>query len=113
MAIIYLIDSNILVFAANEDSPHQKSALEIMNKVITGKINACLAYQTLYEFYAIIIDPKRVEHPILPQKAQEIIELYMRASNVKKIFPKRPICKIHYPYSRNIPTSPLKWGKSW
>ncbi len=86
MAIIYLIDSNILVYAANEDSPHQKLASGIMDKATTGKINACLAYQTLYEFYAIITDPKRVESPILPKEAQETIRLYMMASNVKKIF---------------------------
>ena len=89
MATTYLIDSNILIYAANEDSPHQKPASQIMSKVITGNINACLSYQTLYEFYAIITDPKRVESPISPKKAQETIELYMMASNIKKIFPQK------------------------
>ncbi len=59
MAITYLIDSNILIYASVTNSPYQKLALEIMNKVIAGNINACLSYQTLYEFYAIITDRKR------------------------------------------------------
>ncbi|MDI6736305.1 MAG: type II toxin-antitoxin system VapC family toxin [bacterium] len=89
MVTTYLIDSNILVYAANKNSPYQRFALEVMNKVIIGKMNACLSYQTLYEFYAIITDPKRVESPISPKKAQETIELYMVASNIKKIFPQK------------------------
>lgn len=87
MATIYLIDSNILIYSVNENSPHRKPALEIMNKVITGEVNACLSYQTLYEFYAIITDPKRVESPIPYKEAQKTIELYMKSSNIKKIFP--------------------------
>lgn len=89
MAITYLVDSNILVYASNKGCPHHKLALEVMNKVVTGKINACLAYQTLYEFYVIITDPKRVEHPISPKEAQMTIELYMKAGNIKKIFPQK------------------------
>lgn len=87
MATTYLIDSNILIYASNEDSEYQPQALEVMHKVLAREIQACTAYQSLYEFYAVITNPKRVEKPISLQQARETIERYMRARNIRKIYP--------------------------
>jgi len=88
MAITYLIDSNILVYAYDVDSPYHKKAKELMDKkVLSGKINACVAHQTLYEFYAVITDKRRVGSPLESGKARGIIEACQKAVNLKKIFP--------------------------
>ncbi|MFH0775095.1 MAG: PIN domain-containing protein [bacterium] len=88
MATTYLIDSNILVYSYDINSPYHKKAKELMDrKVFLGKINACIAHQTLYEFYAVITDPKRVVSPLNPVKANEVIEAYQKAVNLRKIFP--------------------------
>lgn len=87
MAITYLIDSNVLIYASNEDSEYQPQALEVMRNVLAGEIRACIAYQSLYEFYAVVTDPRRVEKPISLQRARATIERYMRARNIRKIHP--------------------------
>ncbi|MEW6620911.1 MAG: PIN domain-containing protein [bacterium] len=88
MATTYLIDSNILVYAYDLDSHYHKKAKEIIDKkVLSGKINACVSHQVLYEFYAVITDSRRVGSPLESDKAREIIESCQKAVNLKKIFP--------------------------
>ncbi|MGH7909206.1 MAG: type II toxin-antitoxin system VapC family toxin [Thermodesulfobacteriota bacterium] len=88
--MIYAIDANILVYAYNLDSPFNPRASAFLEEeVLTGNIKACLPYQSLYEFYAVITDPARVEKPVKPEKAKEIIETYMRARNIPKIYPRK------------------------
>ena len=89
MATTYLIDSNILIYAGNEDSEYHTRASEVMRKMSVGEIQACIAYQSLYEFYAVITDPKRVEKPVSLQTAREATEQYMKARNIRKIHPLR------------------------
>lgn len=88
--MIYAIDTNILVYAYNLDSslnPKASSFLE--ENVLTGKIKACLPYQCLYEFFAIITDVKRVEKPLYPEEAKGILGTYMNARNIPKIYPRK------------------------
>ena len=85
--MIYAIDANILVYASN---PGQRETFLKANRflneqVLTGKIEACIAYQTFYEFYAIVTDGRRVERPLNPLQAREIIDTYRRARNIRKI----------------------------
>jgi predicted nucleic acid-binding protein len=88
VVVVHAIDANILVYAYNLDSPlNQKAYAFLKEEVLTGNIEACLSYQSLYEFYSIITNPKRVEKPLEPSRAREIIETYMRAKNIPKIYP--------------------------
>ncbi len=88
--MIYAIDTSILVYAYNLDSvlnPKASSFLE--ENVLTGEIKACLPFQCLYEFFAIITDAKRVEKPLYPEEAKRILETYMNAKNIPKIYPRK------------------------
>jgi len=86
----YLIDSNIIVYAFNITSPYHQQAKEFMNRqVLTERVDCCVAYQTIYEFYAIITDGKRVERPLDRKRALGIIELFISSNNLKKIFLQR------------------------
>ncbi len=67
-----LLDTNILVHAYNKASPHQKVASSILEKAIAGEIEACIAQQVLFEFFAVITNAKRVESPLPPDKAAEL-----------------------------------------
>lgn len=53
--MIYAIDANILVYATNlgQGDTFLKANRFVNEQVLTGKIEACIAYQTFYEFYAI------------------------------------------------------------
>ena len=59
-----LLDTNILVHAYNEASSQQKAASNIVEKAMNGELEACIAQQVLFEFFAVITNPKRVESPM-------------------------------------------------
>ncbi len=88
--MIYAIDANILVYAYNLDSQFNLKAFAFLKEeVLTGNVKACLPYQSLYEFYAIITDPRRVEKPAKTNEAKEAVEVYMMARNIPKIYPRK------------------------
>lgn len=81
-----LIDTNILVYANNKDSEFHSICKSIVEKAINNEIEAVIAVQNLIELYAVITDKRRVEHPLSPAKAKELIEFY-RGSNIRIIAP--------------------------
>ncbi|HWP93380.1 MAG TPA: PIN domain-containing protein [Thermodesulfobacteriota bacterium] len=88
--MVYAIDTNILVYAFNLDSPlNPKAHAFLKEEVLTGSISTCLPYQSLYEFYSVITNARRVEKPLPTGQAREIIETYIRAKNIPKIYPRK------------------------
>jgi len=81
-----LIDTNILVYANNKDSEFNDTCKSIVEKTIKHEIEAVIAVQNLVELYAIITDKRRVEHPLSPIKAKELLEFYKK-SNIRIIAP--------------------------
>lgn len=84
---VSLIDTNILVYANNEDSPFHSICKAIVEKAVNGKIKAALSIQNLIELYAVITDKKRVEHPLSPTKAKELIIYYKNQPYIQVITP--------------------------
>jgi len=74
-----LIDTNILVYANNKDSEFNDTCKSIVEKTIKHEIEAVIAVQNLVELYAIITDKRRVEHPLSPIKAKELLEFYKKS----------------------------------
>jgi len=85
METTYLIDTNILVYAYNEDVEFHEEALKILENALNNKINAAIADKSLFEFFAIITDKKRVENPITVDETIEIID-FLVDSNIKIIY---------------------------
>lgn len=82
-----LIDTNILVYANNEDSPSHNICKSVVEKAVSGRINAALSIQNLVELYAVITDKKRVEHPLSPSKAKELVSYYKNQPCIRIITP--------------------------
>jgi len=80
------LDTNILVYAANEDSPYHARAKEVIQRVNRGKLAACLSSQVLSEFYATVTNPKKVSQPLRPAEAAEAVEGYL-TSSIPKLHP--------------------------
>jgi uncharacterized protein len=80
-----LLDTNILVYAYNQASPHQKVASSIIEKAMEGEIHACIAQQVLFEFFAVITNAKRVEFPLPPDKAAELCLDLLECDEIEKI----------------------------
>jgi predicted nucleic acid-binding protein len=85
METTYLIDTNILVYAYNEDVEFHEEALRILENALNKTINAAIADKSLFEFFAIITDSRRVENPITVDEAIEIIN-FLVDSNIKIVY---------------------------
>src|SRR3989339_182311 len=79
MENICLLDTNIFVYALNKDSEFHTNCKKIINDALYGKIKAAVADKSLYEFFAIITDNRRIEKPIKPSQAISIIELIIES----------------------------------
>lgn len=82
----YLIDTNIIIYAYNQDAELHKQALSILQDALNNEMSAFIADKSLYEFYAIITDPKRVEKPVTAVEAIEVMN-FIKSSNIKIILP--------------------------
>lgn len=63
------IDTNVLIYAMNEDDPHHPWSSRFVRAVAKGSVPACVFPQNLLEFYAIVTDARRVAHPLTPTEA--------------------------------------------
>ena len=104
-----LIDTNILVYANNRDSEFHSVCKSIVTDSIKGDVQAVIALQNLIELYAIITDKRRVERPLTPKKAKDLIEYYEGNGNIRIIAPLpqtlRTVIKLidkHKPKSQSV-----------
>jgi predicted nucleic acid-binding protein len=67
-----LLDTNILVHAYNKTSSNQKEAAIIIKRAIQNKTEAFLTPQMLYEFFAVVTNPKRVEESLSVKEAADL-----------------------------------------
>lgn len=82
-----LIDTNILVYANNKDSPFHAICKALVGRAVNGKLKAALSVQNLIELYAVITDKRRVEHPLSPVKANELVIFYKNQPYIQIITP--------------------------
>ena len=80
-----LLDTNILVHAYNKASPNQKVASSIIERAMAGEIEACIAQQVLFEFFAVITNAKRVESPMPLDIAAELCVDLWECDEIGKI----------------------------
>ncbi len=82
-----LLDTNILVYAADETSPFHQDAKVLREKGINGEVSLCICPQVLSEYFAIITDPKRVNETRTQKEAVFEMEKYYSSKNILKIYP--------------------------
>jgi predicted nucleic acid-binding protein len=82
-----LLDTNILVHAYNKSSPHQKRASNIIKQAMKGKIEAYLTAQVIYEFFAVVTNPKRVECPMNLEEAVDLCLDLWECREIEKLNP--------------------------
>ena len=82
-----LLDTNLLVYAADNSSPFYHAAKVLREKGLRGEMSLCVCPQVLTEFYAVITDPKRVDNPRSQDEALIEMEKYFDSINILKIYP--------------------------
>ena len=73
-----LVDTNVLIYAVNVDSPYHMASKGVLDAAIKGKIRGVLVPQVLLEFYAVVTDPCRVERPLSPETAWEQVAAFQQ-----------------------------------
>ncbi len=82
-----LLDTNILVYAADETSEFHAPAKQLRDRGVQGDIPVAISPQILFEFFAVITNFRRVTQPRSPQEAREEMEKYLHANAIRKISP--------------------------
>ena len=88
------LDSNILVYAINEKGPYYIGARAILDMINKGELRVCLSPQVLSEFYAVITNPRKLERALSPQEAADVVERFLSAGAVLKLYPKKSTLKL-------------------
>lgn len=84
-----LLDTNILVYADQEEEAHHPVAKALRDRGQRGEIPVCIAPQVLSEFFAIVTrtGKHRASRPLSPAEAAEEIQKYLDAEHIHKIYP--------------------------
>jgi len=83
----FLLDSNILIYAADSHSQFYTQCKALITRGLKGEELLCVCPQVLLEFFAVVTNPKRVTQPLPPEEAMEEVRKYLRAKNILKIYP--------------------------
>jgi uncharacterized protein len=84
---LILIDTNLLLYAYNRDSPHQIAAESWLTGVISGSEQVRLPWQVLLGFVRISTDPRLFRRPLEPVEAIEIIRTWLEQPGVEVLEP--------------------------
>ena len=87
-----LIDTNILIYAVDENSFYHNSAHLFLEKIVT-KETIFLTLQNFTEFYAIVTNSKRVNAPLTQDEAVKTIMQFIHSDLFKIIVPKQKTVK--------------------
>ncbi len=69
-----LLDTNVLVYAINEDSPQHPKARAVVTAALEGAIPGVLVPQVLLEAFAVLTDRRRVKEPLAPEEAWAVLD---------------------------------------
>jgi len=79
--MIYTLDTNVLVCAADESFPLHTAAREVRDHAAKHqKVRLC--YSVLLEFFAVVTDSRRVGNPLSPTEAWREVRTYLNAFEV-------------------------------
>lgn len=73
------IDTNILVYAAIEESPWHAAAEPVVRNLGEGSDRWAIPWPCLYEFFSVVTNPRIYKVPNRPQRALEHIELWLES----------------------------------
>ncbi len=74
-----LLDTNVLVHAAYRDSPHHRTAAQLVALGLREGSRFCIAPQNIVEFLAVVTRARFVEPPLSPAEATRMAALLYRS----------------------------------
>jgi toxin-antitoxin system PIN domain toxin len=80
-----LLDTNVLVYAINPESPRHAASAQVLREALTGRIQACIAIQSIHEFYSVVTNEKLAPSPFTPGQAHMIATLLLQTPRIEKL----------------------------
>ena len=80
--MIYTLDTNILVYAADESFPLHSTARTVRDRAAAEHQKVRLCYSVLLEFFAVVTDSRRVGNPLSPAEAWREVNAYLSTFDV-------------------------------
>lgn len=77
-----LLDTNLLVFATSRNSPHYLTARRICEEAYQGALEACVSFQNLCEWYAVVTHPRKVQPALSAEEASRELETFLAPSRL-------------------------------
>jgi toxin-antitoxin system PIN domain toxin len=84
-----LLDTNILVYAADQTAEFHEPSKQLRDRGFRGEVPLVVTPQILMEFFAVVTSPRRVTTPCSSEQAREEVEKYIRADHILKVYPDR------------------------
>lgn len=72
----WLIDTNVLIYSYDQTCKFHDPSYSFLGHGISGELNLYISHQNLLEFLAVVINPKRVQHPLSINEAYQKIVIY-------------------------------------
>ena len=82
------IDTNILVYAINKDSPYHIVGRGILDDANNGNLHTFVSPQVLSELYATLKNTSRIENPLTPEDAYDVVRGLLDSEAIEKVYPK-------------------------
>jgi len=88
MTTSWLIDTNVLIYSYDQTQKLHPPSYSLLEYAMAAKIQACISHQNLLEFLAVVINSKRVEHPLSTDEALQKIAFYVTCFSLVHPLPK-------------------------
>jgi len=89
-----LIDTNLLVYAVNRDSPQNQSARSFLSETLEGTKEVYLCWAVFYEFLRVTTHPKVFPKPLTWQEALGFVAGILKSPNVKILYEGEGHCEV-------------------
>jgi predicted nucleic acid-binding protein len=80
--MIYTLDTNILVYAADTSFSLHSAACTVRDHAAAEHQEVRLCYSVLLEFFAVVTDSRRVGNPLPPAEAWREVDAYLNTFEV-------------------------------
>lgn len=80
--MIYTLDTNILVYAADVSFPLHATARAVRDHAVAEHHKVRLCYSVLLNFFAVVTDSRRVGNPLPPAEAWREVDAYLNTFEV-------------------------------
>jgi hypothetical protein len=83
--VSYALDVNVLLYAADESSPHHSQAREFIERCAAGPETCCFGWITLFSYLRMATNPRIFARPLTPETAEGNVASLLALPHVRAL----------------------------